>query len=62
MPLDVFRHLADTPHNGVSRLGLHGFFFGRAFSHASIQRENAFAELVVKLHEDRDQPAIDTGL
>jgi protein-S-isoprenylcysteine O-methyltransferase Ste14 len=62
IPLDVFRfHLMGKPGTLVSFLGLALLIAGGWIVYLAL-RENAFAALVVKYQEERQQAVIDTGV
>jgi protein-S-isoprenylcysteine O-methyltransferase Ste14 len=62
IPLDVFRfHLMGKPGTLVSSLGLALLVAGWWIAYLAL-RENAFAALVVKYQEERQQTVIDTGV
>jgi protein-S-isoprenylcysteine O-methyltransferase Ste14 len=62
IPLDVFRfHLMGKPGTLVSSLGLALLIAGWWIAYLAL-RENAFAALVVKHQEERQQTVIDTGV
>ena len=62
IPLDVFRfHLMGKPGTLVSSLGLALLIAGLRIAYVAL-RENAFAALVVKYQEERQQTVIDAGV